>query len=320
MPTAQLRRQIALLALLSVVFVLMGCSRPVPGSPATGKPSLNLPPRTTGPGSVGVQQGQTPPSVTISSPAANTPAPQTANDDYPKRLADFEWLPNPDGFDAPYDTAKKAIQLKFGDNPNLTPRPVELSERIPALPFENLIIPTYPVGYGIEDRVYSAPARLAVLLTKDRVYLLGPNDYNDFLHLYGDKIRVTGELVPDEVFRFITLYADSRERVIQDKIEIEGMMAGSPRLEGDRDIETISPVRILRRGDPRYADWSSPQNQPEILVDFNTFLVEYPVRYSLPPTRFDVVVTRYLAALGEKGEVNLAVIKRSIYELKWSSR
>lgn len=251
----------------------------------------------------------------------NTAQAGTKKDDFPTRFNEFEYLPNPDGFSRPVDTAKEALERKYGAaSSKFVGGVLGSSFRLQSLPFENQFVLTAGTRYAIGDRFYYAPPGIALLLSQERTYFLRPNDYNDFLHLHGKRVEIANDvLFPGEILTFIHLYFDRDERIIFEAGDLGDLAKRYPEL--GIDAEKVSRIKTLRRGDREFTSGvfrTAEDYQPELVVDFYTSVYrETNTRLGQtdPPMESELVITRYLAALGGKGEVCMQIAERNRYYL-----
>lgn len=279
-----------------------------------------VPPATSTPAASGTIVPS--PAITKPTPVI-PPTPDGSGEDvFPRRFNDFECLPNPDGFSRPIETAKEALGKKFGNNRfkyvgGLSGTTLSAGSYFP---FDNITIPFSGVGLNIGGSEFRQPSRLAILLTKDRIYFLGPNDFNDFLHKYGRKAEFGDPLgVPHYILTFLYLFEGTNPQVI-DSSTIRDIIRRYPEL--GIDVDKVTRVEIIRKGSSRYTAsiGSTPEDlQPELLVDFHTLTTQIAGRRMMPQLEYEYIITHYLGAVREKGEVELYVIDRNRYFVRYRS-
>ena len=203
------------------------------------------------------------------------------------KMIKFNSLPNPYGLDNPTETAKLALNKKYGEN-WFKKYQVGWHYKYPSIPFDHWLV--------------KINSDFSILVTFDKVYFLSPKDFNQFLELYGNKVSL--ERDRDIIYLFeiyLSLYGLSSTVQDEEIFTKRHLKLWTAEIKEKYNVDPEEFARIeIKRENSHY------------LLDCYT--ITRVSSYPRVPSPQDIIISHYSVKVGNKGQVYLNLIDRTKYE------
>jgi len=203
------------------------------------------------------------------------------------KMIEFNSLPNPYGLGNPIESAKLALNKKYGEN-WFKKYQVGWHYKYPSISFDHWLV-----------RINSD---FSILVTFDKVYFLSPKDFNKFLELYGNKVNL--ERDRDIIYLFeiyLSLYGLSSAVQDEEIFTKRHLKLWTAEIKEKYNVDPEEFARIeIKRENSHY------------LLDCYT--ITRVSSYPRVPSPQDIIISHYSVKVGNKGQVYLNLIDRTKYE------
>jgi len=207
--------------------------------------------------------------------------------DFGAKTIKFDCLSNPYNLSNPTETAKLSLNKKYGEN-WFKRYQVGWHYKYPSISFDHWLIRINP--------------DFCILVTFDKVYFLSPEDFNKFLELYGNEIKL--EKDRDVIYLFeiyLNLYGLSssvQDEEIFTKRHLK-LWTAEIKEKYNVDPEEFTHIEIKR------------ENSYYLLDCYTITRIS---SYPRVPSPQDIIISHYSVKVGNKGQIYLNLIDRTKYE------
>lgn len=207
-------------------------------------------------------------------------------EDFEAKTIKFDSLSNPYNFSNPMKTAKLALNEKYGENWDQKYQ-VGGQYQFPSIPFNHCFV-------GI------TPSEFSILITEEEIFSLSPEDFNNFVELYGKSLGLREDQEVINLFEtYLRLYGIGTEELFTEN-HLEKYWISQLQEKYKIDPKEFTNLDIKREGSYWVLDCYTV-----------TIVRSYP---RIPSSALDVIFSHYSVKIGNKGDVYLSLINRTKYE------
>jgi hypothetical protein len=207
-------------------------------------------------------------------------------EDFEATTIEFDSLSNPHNLSNPTETAKLALNEKCGED-WYKEYQIGWHYKYPSIPFDHWLIRISP--------------DFCILVTSEEVYFLSPEDFNDFLGLYGKNISL--EQDRDVIYLFevyLKLYGLSSSVQDEEIFTERHLELWTDEAKGKYNVNPEDFTNLDIKREDSYC-----------LLDCYT--ITRVQSYPTVPSPQDIIISHYSVRIGSKGDICIGLINRTKY-------
>ena len=199
----------------------------------------------------------------------------------------FYSLPNPYNLSNPTEAAKLALNEKYGED-WYEKYQIGWHYKYPSIPFDHWLIRISP--------------DFCILVTAERAYFLSPEDFNEFLELYGKNVSLEKNRDVIQLFEiYLKLYG------LSSSVQDEEMFT-----ERHLELWTDEAKKNYNIDPKKFTLSDIKRENCYCLLDCYT--ITRVKSYPRIPSPQDIIISHYSVKVENKGEISLNLINRTKYE------